>query len=884
LYTRCHGEQFFEWLRQSVDSAYDVVLVDSRTGVTEMGSVCTRQLADAVVSFCAPNISNLHGVAGMAQSFVRDELLAARGRPLLNVIVPARVEMSEQAERGRFRDTFTTVTEPFLPPAFRENDVTFWGLRIPYVPFHAYREALTIGTSHSIEELADAYKNLAAALVLLAPARSPMYECCQPELSRILPLGKIKDTGQAAASALAGVLRRQLQHVFESIPGDRQASVLDILSRFLWIDPATGDICQRRVASAELHAAAANVQPFIDAGVLRAGRDGDLQSVGASDPLDLALWKPLRDWAADPANREFLLSRQSMQQLVQDWERAGRDEGTLMRGAALTRALRQLEERADSLTQAEQEFIRLSQRAHTAAIDRETRRHARARTYRRALAASMLIAAAALGGWYRYGALPYAMRAMQHEAAALLPQAPAKVVDAWTRALVLAGKYRDALDAAQIIREPSERAFALAGVAEAIAKAGSAEEAHAAADEAIDVALALDAPALVLASVAERLEAPMLRDRRVRAARLAVERHNPMSEEAIEATLSWGRILVIAGRREEAGASAREAIRQAQRSESPLERLNALTSLAAFPWDEFDEPFYMSSLRTAAAAFTDPLQQAYAWADVARAMAARSATAAAEAAAKEAYDALAAARGGPDEANRPVWLSKIAERLNKSGQRETAVTMAREAANGVRAVLIARSAVMPANNTGEVPPDVQEAIETLIRAAAVLALNDRFEETHPLVESVPYPATRATAWVSIAEQLKDAGRLNTGIEAAQMAADAAATVSGGDRSTLLLRAADVLAHLNRPDDARRLLQQIPANGGRATGKGSARSLAAALAEVWATIGEYQRARMLAEQASEADRLRSFAAILFEYSRHRDSRLASWLDPKRSSTE
>jgi hypothetical protein len=138
--------------------------------------------------------------------------------------------------------------------------------------------------------------------------------------------------------------------------------------------------------------------------------------------------------------------------------------------------------------------------------------------------------------------------------------------------------------------------------------------------------------------------------------------------------------------------------------------------------------------------------------------------------------------------------------------------------------------------------------------------------------------------VSIAEQLKDAGRLNTGIEAAQMAADAAATVSGGDRSTLLLRAADVLAHLNRPDDARRLLQQIPANGGRATGKGSARSLAAALAEVWATIGEYQRARMLAEQASEADRLRSFAAILFEYSRHRDSRLASWLDPKRSSTE
>ena len=46
------GDRFFDWLRrrwQATDGrGFDAVLVDSRTGVTEMGGVCTYQLADAV--------------------------------------------------------------------------------------------------------------------------------------------------------------------------------------------------------------------------------------------------------------------------------------------------------------------------------------------------------------------------------------------------------------------------------------------------------------------------------------------------------------------------------------------------------------------------------------------------------------------------------------------------------------------------------------------------------------------------------------------------------------------------------------------------------------------------------------------------------------------
>src|SRR5262249_43588041 len=68
LYEDFQGQRFFAWLREQLLPASDdggrpaergpadIVLIDSRTGVTEMGGVCTRELADVVVTFCAPNL------------------------------------------------------------------------------------------------------------------------------------------------------------------------------------------------------------------------------------------------------------------------------------------------------------------------------------------------------------------------------------------------------------------------------------------------------------------------------------------------------------------------------------------------------------------------------------------------------------------------------------------------------------------------------------------------------------------------------------------------------------------------------------------------------------------------------------------------------------
>jgi hypothetical protein len=169
LYVQCAGETYFDWLRGQLEQSADVVLIDSRTGITEMGGVCTRQLADVVVSLCTPSRQSLQGVRAMTESFRRESLLSKRGRDLQVVVVPTRIEVSEIEAREAFKKEFHDAVDRFTPLRFRDKQRDFWQLRIPYVPLYAYGETLAVGQSKPIEELYSAYQQLAGCLALLAP-------------------------------------------------------------------------------------------------------------------------------------------------------------------------------------------------------------------------------------------------------------------------------------------------------------------------------------------------------------------------------------------------------------------------------------------------------------------------------------------------------------------------------------------------------------------------------------------------------------------------------------------------------------------------------------------------------------------------------------------
>jgi MinD-like ATPase involved in chromosome partitioning or flagellar assembly len=172
FYTGYNGELYFEWLREQLDGFADYVLIDSRTGVTEMGGVCTQHLADVIVFVTAPNPQNVKGVRDMIVSVARDEIKQLRrDRPLQMVVVPSRIDSVELVNRNNFQSQFVTSLSALFGADAADQ---FWNLRIPYVAYYTYFDMIVVGArSKSMDglrnsamaaELEEAYEKLAAHL------------------------------------------------------------------------------------------------------------------------------------------------------------------------------------------------------------------------------------------------------------------------------------------------------------------------------------------------------------------------------------------------------------------------------------------------------------------------------------------------------------------------------------------------------------------------------------------------------------------------------------------------------------------------------------------------------------------------------------------------
>ena len=178
FYYNWEGEAFFEWLRVELARpangrlAYDVVLVDSRTGVTEMGGVCAYQLADVIVMLCAANHQNVEGTREVARDFRSDSVRALRrGRALEMVIVPARIEQRDDDLLEKFNQRFNEFFRNEEPAVFAEAGLSFSDLTIPYQPEYAFEEIVVSDPERreNRRDIGCAFELLANALTLLTP-------------------------------------------------------------------------------------------------------------------------------------------------------------------------------------------------------------------------------------------------------------------------------------------------------------------------------------------------------------------------------------------------------------------------------------------------------------------------------------------------------------------------------------------------------------------------------------------------------------------------------------------------------------------------------------------------------------------------------------------
>jgi tetratricopeptide (TPR) repeat protein len=180
---------FAAWLGQR----YDYVLIDSRTGVTDIGSICTMMMPDKLVLAFTPNEQSLRGAidAGWQAVQGRKESPAARQLPIFPLI--SRVDEGEEEQK---RDWMTRVRESF-EELFREIyglescdlEAYFNAIRIPHRSFYAYGERIAVEEQQEIEtgSLAQAFSQLADGLACMnaLEARDAIVQKSNPDKARL---------------------------------------------------------------------------------------------------------------------------------------------------------------------------------------------------------------------------------------------------------------------------------------------------------------------------------------------------------------------------------------------------------------------------------------------------------------------------------------------------------------------------------------------------------------------------------------------------------------------------------------------------------------------------------------------------------------------------
>jgi hypothetical protein len=140
---------YLEQLRDDWRTAYDFVLVDSRTGISDIEGICTVLLPDCLVLVFTTMAQSVQGVLDVWENSAteRARLPVARGR-LLALPLPSRDEIDRENEladewHARFAEQFEGVYRQWLPKRVRTLDAVKQ-LALPYVARWSFGERLPV--------------------------------------------------------------------------------------------------------------------------------------------------------------------------------------------------------------------------------------------------------------------------------------------------------------------------------------------------------------------------------------------------------------------------------------------------------------------------------------------------------------------------------------------------------------------------------------------------------------------------------------------------------------------------------------------------------------------------------------------------------------------
>ncbi|MGR9193124.1 KGGVGR-motif variant AAA ATPase [Rhizobium leguminosarum] len=144
FYEQLGGGVLFEAVKVNLRKAYDFILIDSRTGVSDTSGICTLQMPDELVVCFTLNRQSVFGASAAARhAFTARH--APSGEPTIKIWpLATRVEASEKDRleiatniaRARFSGLMVHL-DPW-------QEETYWGeVPVSYEPYYAYTEVLS---------------------------------------------------------------------------------------------------------------------------------------------------------------------------------------------------------------------------------------------------------------------------------------------------------------------------------------------------------------------------------------------------------------------------------------------------------------------------------------------------------------------------------------------------------------------------------------------------------------------------------------------------------------------------------------------------------------------------------------------------------------------
>lgn len=140
FYEQLDGSVFFDALRASTKQSYDYVLIDSRTGHSDVGDICAVQLPDVLVNCFTMSDQSIEGAAATVARIFDNYPRRIRILP-----VPMRLDTAEKERLDIGRATAQAKFDRFITHVATDDRDHYWrSVEVPYVPYYSYEEILAV--------------------------------------------------------------------------------------------------------------------------------------------------------------------------------------------------------------------------------------------------------------------------------------------------------------------------------------------------------------------------------------------------------------------------------------------------------------------------------------------------------------------------------------------------------------------------------------------------------------------------------------------------------------------------------------------------------------------------------------------------------------------